>query len=469
MSQYIFKKFEGRNSLFGIQGFYGGGEIFNKNIGEKLVLKSGHYYQDGFCCWIGHEDDYAYSRKWLIKKIEKENSWCNKFYKENYQKLSTYLESHIYENKLLKLKGNDLINATRDFIKKAADTIAPAYFSDWYGYQAEKWIREYINETQMSNDQFRIITSNNLISFSKEYEYELAKIKLNTSKETVENIYNKYYWTRDNYQHTGTLSLKTVKNELKEISSNDAREIIKFVETQSFRNEEKQKLLKNLNLNLMQVELLLSISKFVDLQELRKATVFITNFIVFQAFEKILDYKKITNKNDRALVLQSALPFWITDLENDELIKKSKMAKNGFLKIVYADEIFGDLAQKEFASITKETETDTKELKGYVASKGIASGVVKIIKRTEDFSSFSSGNILVSSMTRPEMVPIMKLASAFITDEGGITCHAAIVAREMKKPCIIGTKIATQILKDGDLVEVDANNGIIKIIKKYGN
>ena len=60
----------------------------------------------------------------------------------------------------------------------------------------------------------------------------------------------------------------------------------------------------------------------------------------------------------------------------------------------------------------------------------------------------------------------MEKASAFVTDEGGMLCHAAIIAREMNKPCIVGTKSATKILKDGDLVEVDANAGIVKILKK---
>ena len=60
----------------------------------------------------------------------------------------------------------------------------------------------------------------------------------------------------------------------------------------------------------------------------------------------------------------------------------------------------------------------------------------------------------------------MEKASAFVTDEGGILCHAAIVAREMKKPCIIGTKVSTKILKDGDMVEVDADNGIVKVLEK---
>ena len=67
-------------------------------------------------------------------------------------------------------------------------------------------------------------------------------------------------------------------------------------------------------------------------------------------------------------------------------------------------------------------------------------------------------------MTEPSYLPIMKKAAAFITNEGGVLCHAAIVARELQKPCIIGTKIATHVFKDGDLVEVDADSGIIKKI-----
>ena len=57
-------------------------------------------------------------------------------------------------------------------------------------------------------------------------------------------------------------------------------------------------------------------------------------------------------------------------------------------------------------------------------------------------------------------------AKAIVTDEGGITCHAAIVSRELGKVCVVGTKIATQIFKDGDMVEVDANKGVVRIIKR---
>jgi len=101
-------------------------------------------------------------------------------------------------------------------------------------------------------------------------------------------------------------------------------------------------------------------------------------------------------------------------------------------------------------------------IKGSIAYPGIARGQVRlIINPKKDSSSFRAGEILVTGMTRSEFLPIMKKAVAFITDAGGILSHAAIVARELKKPCIIGTHIATRLLKNGDLVEVDANSGVI--------
>ena len=69
-------------------------------------------------------------------------------------------------------------------------------------------------------------------------------------------------------------------------------------------------------------------------------------------------------------------------------------------------------------------------------------------------------------MTRPLFLPLIIKSSAFITDAGGTLSHAAITARELRKPCIVGTKIATRVLKDGDLVEVDANEGVVRILRK---
>ncbi len=110
-----------------------------------------------------------------------------------------------------------------------------------------------------------------------------------------------------------------------------------------------------------------------------------------------------------------------------------------------------------------------REFKGITAVKFAslkkARGIVKIILKPEDFHKMKKGEILVTDETDTTFLPLMRLARAIITDEGGILCHAAIAARELKKPCIVGTKIATHVLKDGDLIEVDANRGFIKILK----
>lgn len=109
----------------------------------------------------------------------------------------------------------------------------------------------------------------------------------------------------------------------------------------------------------------------------------------------------------------------------------------------------------------------TDILKGMVAYKGYVKGRAKItFNPAGDIKKIGKGDILVTSMTTPDFVPLIKKASAIITDEGGLLCHAAIVSRELKKPCIIGTKIATKVIKDGDLVEVDANKGIVRILER---
>lgn len=106
-----------------------------------------------------------------------------------------------------------------------------------------------------------------------------------------------------------------------------------------------------------------------------------------------------------------------------------------------------------------------KIIKGSSASMGKVIGIARLILSSKDFDKLNPGDILVTTMTSVDFVPVMERAAAFVTNEGGITSHASIVAREMNKPCIIGTKNATQIIKDGDMVEVDADKGIVKIIK----
>ncbi len=100
-------------------------------------------------------------------------------------------------------------------------------------------------------------------------------------------------------------------------------------------------------------------------------------------------------------------------------------------------------------------------LKGFPANYGMASGKVKIVHNTNELDKVEKGDILVTKMTDPDFVPVMKRAAAIVTDEGGITSHAAIVSREMGIPCIVGTEKATEVLKDNEVITVDAMRGLV--------
>lgn len=120
-------------------------------------------------------------------------------------------------------------------------------------------------------------------------------------------------------------------------------------------------------------------------------------------------------------------------------------------------------AASKYKGITKFRETNI--IKGTPASLGKVKGQVKVLSSHLEVGKVNSGDILVTSMTTPDYIIAMEKAAAFVTDEGGITCHAAIVAREFGVPCVVGTGNATSLLKDGDLVEVDANEGRVRILK----
>lgn len=103
-------------------------------------------------------------------------------------------------------------------------------------------------------------------------------------------------------------------------------------------------------------------------------------------------------------------------------------------------------------------------IKGRPASLGVAEGPVKVVRSIADLGKVAEGDVLVTRMTTPDFVPAMRRAAAIVTDEGGVTCHAAIVARELGVPCVIATGRATQVLADGVVVRVDGQAGEVRVV-----
>jgi phosphohistidine swiveling domain-containing protein len=156
------------------------------------------------------------------------------------------------------------------------------------------------------------------------------------------------------------------------------------------------------------------------------------------------------------------------ELENDKLqLRRQKcllMNYRGKLTIFEG----ADCAQTlKKLNIPRAGKIPKKILKGFSAYPGKVVGQARIIIYDRDFSKFRSGEILISLQTMVHYLPLMKRAKAILTEFGGITSHAAIVSRELKKPCVVGVKNLVVSFKDGDLVEVDANKGVVK--KRFEN
>ncbi|HET8976928.1 MAG TPA: phosphoenolpyruvate synthase [Solirubrobacteraceae bacterium] len=100
-------------------------------------------------------------------------------------------------------------------------------------------------------------------------------------------------------------------------------------------------------------------------------------------------------------------------------------------------------------------------VRGLGAAPGMASGVARLLRSMDDAARLGAGDVLVTHMTAPDWVPLMRKAAAIVTDSGGMTCHAAIVSRELGIPCVVGTGDATSKLRDGELITVDATEGTV--------
>lgn len=139
------------------------------------------------------------------------------------------------------------------------------------------------------------------------------------------------------------------------------------------------------------------------------------------------------------------------------------MLNNKFIKLPYEETL---VIAKHFAELP----TNDK-LKGLIANKGKVQGKACISPQFNDqakidavIAKMQKGDILIVQTTSPDIMILCEKAAAIVADQGGMLSHAAVISRELNIPCIIGTEYGTRIFKDGDLVEVDADKGIVRKI-----
>lgn len=347
--------------------------------------------------------------------------------------------------------------------------------ANWGGEAAlKRELKKRLKNEEDFHYVFEKLSAPENLSFYQKEELDLLAIKrIKGKKEAEEKLkehQKKYFWLLNSYRRVQALSVGNFEKNLKSYTAQAAGKKIREIKGHKKRvAEEKKQLSRKFNLPKTVLKIGERLSFCVWWQDIRKSYIFQANHIMDNFFMEI--------EKRRGVDFCDLHYYTVKELEN--LVKRGekitasgiKKRKTCFLIITNGKNKFyyfsGRKAKNLFRPYLKiNVNKNIREFKGTVVSCGKAKGRARIINRPAEAGKMKKGDILVAPMTSPDYILALKKASAVVTDEGGMTCHAAIISRELKIPGIVSTKIATQVLKDGDLVEVDAENGVVKVIKK---
>lgn len=293
---------------------------------------------------------------------------------------------------------------------------------------------------------------------------------------TIENHKNKYGWMKsyvDEHESASIYNIEYYLSRIKDLLDEDVDKLIYNIENKRLSSDKQfEELLNNSNYNELIKNMLTAMRNFIYLQ-----TLLSESYTRMMVMGKISVMREIVSRINKDIESYVCLDFdeqkeVIYDTKNyDKYVEMNKYCKgrvkiDNYKKILKGKDvtILKQKVNDYCLSLIKEKLKSGRVIRGTSVNGGIVKGKAKIIKTMKDLSKINNGDILVADMTSPDYVTVFNKVVAFITDEGGLTCHAAIVSKEFNVPCIVGTQFATQILKDNTLIEVDANNGIITIL-----
>ena len=413
-------------------------------LGERFLkkeLENPGYYDKLYKEWEEYEKEYH--------KI------CKKIDSLDLSKLSLAELKQLYLEFIEKYNKEWAIPLTANNISCYSDNVGIPKIIKKYGKKGVKDFIDLFTPTKMS--------------FVKEEEKDLLKIALLAKEkkdfqEKLKEHANNYHWLKNNYRDGIRLGVDYFLDRIKKDLSKNPKIKLKLLEKEKKVLEKKHKLLPK---KFTKEERVLAhlIDKATTLQDLRKKSNMMGDYYALE-FLKAISKKTEYSFEELCYTNIKELKEILSGKRVSGLESRTKCCVN-IIDIGY-DEVFGGDEAIKFYDIidgVDEVKSEILEIPGVSASLGKVKGVVRVVPDVSKVKVFNKGDILVASMTRPEYTSLMKKAGAVVTNEGGVTCHAAIVSRELGIPCIINTKIATQVLKDGDLVEVDADKGIVRKIK----
>ena len=435
-----------------------------RNIGRKLVLK-----------WKQDEEDF-YHKCHEIGKL-KIGSLSNKEILKHYQELLSIYQGWFSMSSIIDgfALGSDayIYKAVDDFLKSKgiekgrgkifSKLTAPVALS--FSKEAEISLLKIANKIKNINELRRLVEETPNKKIKNKIKVDYPKIY-----KLLEKYQQNFFWLKNNYIHCEVINIDEFIVEIKDLLKGNVKKRLDKIRSQLSQNQkEKKKIIQDFNFPL-NIRNLIEISEsFTTWQDKRKKSTFFAIHYLSLLLEELAKGSEYSLEDFK---------FFMPD-EIIHLVKKNgyypdkkeikdRKSYSAFYHRGRSYEYYlGDKARKLFKRVAnKRIEKRVNDFRGLTASPGIITGKVRIIKTVQDVHKVKTGDIIVAVMTRPDYMSGIKKASAIVTDEGGVTCHAAIVSREFGIPCVIATKNATQILKDGDLIEVDADHGVVKIINK---
>ena len=403
---------------------------------------------------------------------------CIQMYNRQIRKLFAWL-NQLRKKEITDMNLGTLMRIYRSYEKKMQYIWRWGYLPFLIDDAFERVLFQRLSHIQFKNKSSHTLI--NFISVSRKYtllrmqEFELLRLALLAKKIGIDNCrkqiqrhYKKWMW-KDSWVYAwNDYAKEELLNNIKRLMRTNPRKIIQQMEIDKRRKLEKRRqILRDLGDKKLNViaDLIRDYNYWhtLKLEQITHAIYLIKPF--FTALSSLLG---VTLKQFLELTPDEVIRGKINIPTLNRRIKANDMLMLDGKRTI--------LNNKELMAVRRVFEKRIKHvasLKGSVAYPGNAFGQVFLVHSGNiDITKthMQEGSILVTSMTTTNMASLAKKASAIITDEGGLLCHAAIIARELNIPCVIGTKIATKILKNGDTVEVDADKGIVNIIfQEYGS
>ncbi|MFH0870278.1 MAG: PEP-utilizing enzyme [archaeon] len=372
-------------------------------------------------------------------------------------------EASLDKTGLAALSDKELLKLGRSFDELINDFWPSTIPQELGNYGSDVLLRDSLARTIKDDHELSEVMEA-LTAPEKSSFYQYEEVELSEAKD-LEVHQKKYFWLKNSYNGTAVLPVDFFRERKKELPTG----LRKIMDKKLAMIKSKKKQMRNkykLSADIMEIASALSYG--TAWQDERKKEIFITQHYKQLFLDEIARRENLPADDLTSFMFPEVLDIFSGKLELKDSMAQRKRAVGFYVDTYNLITLSPELTEKLWDIYAEEkVGKPVDEVKGILASKGtkpIIRGTVRVVLDPMHAESFKEGDILVAPMTSPEYVFVMKRAGAIITDTGGLTSHAVIVSRELNKACIVGTKIATKVFKDGDLVEVDAQKGIVRKI-----